>query len=494
MSIRRNTIINISGSIIPMAVMLVTVPLYLKILGELRYGVLVLVWMLLGYFSFLEMGMGKATANQISRLHDAPARTRGTTFWTALLLNLSFGLVAALLLWILGRYFLASVLKIPPEFRKEAIAALPWMVGTLPLALVSSVLNGALEGRNRFLTVNILQVSSTVVFQVAPLAVAYRYGSSLAVVIPAAVLSRALMNLPFLIACYVAVPLTLPPVFSKKAAGSLLTYGGWVAVTGVISPLLETVDRFLIGAVLGVQAVTHYTLPYQLVTKARIIPGSLSRALFPTFSSASSADADRLALISLQSLTALMTPVVIGGIVLLQPFMHLWIGGELAVVVAPLGEILFFGVWANSLSYIPYALLQGKGRPDLVAKFHALEFGPFLLLIWTAIHFWGVYGAAVAWTLRIVADSALLFRFSGMPKGTMRVMGVPFLFIIAAIVAAHAMAGRGWPLRVALTLMSVTWIFIWMFKGDGCKIWRQTRLRRGTDAENELDRQTESIS
>ena len=466
MSIRRNTIINISGSIIPMAVMLVTVPLYLKILGGPRYGVLVLVWMLLGYFSFLEMGMGKATANEISRLHDAPTRTRGTTFWTALLLNLSFGLAAALLLWILGRYFLASVLKIPPEFRKEAIAALPWMVGTLPLALpVSSVLNGALEGRNRFLTVNILQVSSTVVFQSLRLqlltdTVQVLRSSSLRQS------SRAPMDLPFLIACYVAVPLTLPPRLFKKAAGSLLSYGGWVAVTGVISPLLDTVDRFLIGAVLGVQAVTHYTLPYQLVTKARIIPGSLSRALFPTFSSASSADADRLALISLQSLTALMTPVVIGGIVLLQPFMHLWIGGELAVVVAPLGEILFFGVWANSLSYIPYALLQGKGRPDLVAKFHALEFGPFLLLIWVAIHFWGVYGAAVAWTLRIVADSALLFRFSGMPRDDAR-HGGSISFIIAAIIATHAMAGQGWPLRVALTLMSVTWIFIWMFKGDG---------------------------
>jgi hypothetical protein len=61
MSIRKNTIINLTGAVIPILVMLVTVPLYLKILGDIRYGVLALVWLLLGYFSFLEMGLGETT-------------------------------------------------------------------------------------------------------------------------------------------------------------------------------------------------------------------------------------------------------------------------------------------------------------------------------------------------------------------------------------------------------------------------------------------------
>src|SRR5690606_13402101 len=137
------------------------------------------------------------------------------------------------------------VLKMPDDFRAEAIAALPWMIATLPLALVSSVLNGALEGRNRFLTVNLLQVVSNTVFQVAPLLVAYLYGPSLEVVIPAAVLSRAAMNLPFLLACHRAVPFSLAPRFSTRRAKSLFSFGGWVALTGMVSPLMETLDRFL---------------------------------------------------------------------------------------------------------------------------------------------------------------------------------------------------------------------------------------------------------
>lgn len=464
MSFRKYTIFNLTGAIIPMFVMLITVPLYLKTLGEVRYGVLALVWLTLGYFGFLEMGLGKATANHIARLRDASARERSDVFWSALVVNTAFGVVAALILWVIGSYLLTSILKIPVEFQEEALAALPWMIATLPLTLVSSVLNGALEGSNRFLVVNSLQVASTVVFQVVPLFIAYAYSSSLAVVIPAAVLSRALMNLPFLIACFRCVPVTLRPGCSRPAVRSLLSYGGWVAISGMMSPLLETIDRFLIGMMLGAQAVTFYTVPYQLVTKARVIPGSLGRALFPQFSADKPEDAEKLAKTSLLTLLGVMTPVVVGGMLLLNPFMNVWIGYDIGKIVSPLGEVLLFGVWASSLAHIPYFLLQGKGRPDIAAKFHALEIVPFVLFLWAALHYWGVYGAAWAWSIRVVIDAYLLFRFSNIPKGVMRALGTPAAIVGSALVGTYFVSGKFWGWRLILSLLLVFWIGSWLKK------------------------------
>lgn len=467
MSIRKNTLINLAGSIIPMVVMLVTVPLYLDVLGDIRYGALVLVWLIIGYFSFLEMGLGKATANHIARLPEAQVSERSTVFWTALLVNGAFGLIAGFILWLIGDYLLTGVLKMPEEFQEEALVALPWMIATLPLALVSSVLNGALEGRNQFLAVNILQVSSNVVFQFIPLFAAYIYGPSLAVVIPAAVLSRALMNIPFLMACYAFVPLARQPNFSIRAAKSLFSFGSWVALTGAIGPLLDTMDRFLIGVVIGAQAVTHYAIPMQLVGKVKIIPGSLSRALFPRFSADPSADADALALNSLRVLLLVITPVVIFGIVLLQPFMQLWVGKDLSDIAAPLGEILFFGVWINSLAHIPYFLLQGKGRPDIVAKLHAIEIVPFLLFLWGAMHLWGIYGAVVVWTARVTLEAGLLFRLSGMPKNTLRVIGGPAVMVIIAIVTAQSIVNQNWYWRIGVALSSVVSVGVWCTYSNG---------------------------
>lgn len=479
MSIRKNTLINLVGAVVPMGVMLVTVPLYLNLLGEARYGVLALVWLVLGYFSFLEMGLGKATANQIAKAAQGPAAERSEIFWTALLINAAMGVVGAGILWLAGDYLLTSVLKMPEDFRAEAIAALPWMIATLPLALVSSVLNGALEGRNRFLTVNLLQVVSNTVFQVAPLLVAYLYGPSLEIVIPAAVLSRAAMNLPFLLACHRAVPFSLAPRFSTRRAKSLFSFGGWVALTGMVSPLMETLDRFLIGMVLGAKAVAHYTIAYQLATKVRILPASLSRALFPRFS-AHSAAATELAVESFAALIAVMTPAIVLGVLLVGPFLTLWVGPKVAEHAAPIAQIILVGVWANSLAYIPLSLLQGGGKPGLVAKLHLAEFLPFLAILYVATTEWGLIGAAAAWTTRVVADSLLLFWAAGIAKDISAKTVVPLGMVSISLLIA-AFANATWIMPVS-SLILFGWILAWMKTTPLPTLLHASLLKRAANA------------
>jgi O-antigen/teichoic acid export membrane protein len=184
-------------------------------------------------------------------------------------------------------------------------------------------------------------------------------------------------------------------------------------VTGIIAPLLTTLDRFLIGSIVGPKAVTAYQVPYSLALQVIVLPWSVSTTLFPRFSATPDEESDRLMNEAIRALKVILTPMIIAGILIMEPFLTWWVGSELAREGAYVGEIIALGLWFNGLAVIPFARLQGQGRPDLVAKCHLAEFIPYVAFLGFALYAWGLVGAALAWSLRMAVDAILLFWMCG---------------------------------------------------------------------------------
>jgi O-antigen/teichoic acid export membrane protein len=416
MSIKLNTLVNFAGATVPMLITLLIVPLYLQLVGETRYGVLVLVWLVVGYFDFFDFGIGKATANHLARLRDAPISAREEAFWTGALINGVLGVLGGLVLLAAGQYGVNAYIgaKLSSRLHEEVRNALPWLATSVPVGMVSAIGIAALEARERFVTLNALQVFVTAMLQLCPLLVAWWRGPALDGLIAATVLCRIAANLPVLLACRRYVPLQGRPRFRKSLANPLFRYGGWVTITALISPILVSVDRLVIGSQIGLSAVAHYTVPYNLVTKLQILPSSLVRTLFPRFSQLDWEESVALAHQAASGLAAITLPLTIAALIVMKPFLSVWISADFAKVSAPVGGILLIGVWINNLAWLPAVMLQAQGRPAAVAKLHALELVPYIAILWVGVVQAGLLGAASAWVLRVAIDALLMFWVSGL--------------------------------------------------------------------------------
>ncbi|MCI5221841.1 MAG: flippase [Candidatus Electrothrix sp. AR4] len=432
LSIQRSAIYNLIGAIVPLVVSFFTVPLYLELIGEARYGVLTVVWLLLGYFGLFDLGLGRATAQRIAVLHDASAEERAHTFWTALTLNLGLGILGGLLISSVAVCFLGSVFKIEDALRPELLAAIPWLILAVPMATLSGVFAGALQGRERFLELNLISVSGTVLFQLIPLSVAAFWKVDLRLLLPAALFARYLTLVALFLSCQRHIILNHPPSFMREQARQLIRFGGWVTVTSFIGPMMVILDRFIIAVLSGAKAVSFYTVPFQLGERCTILSSSLVSALFPRFAAVSSAEEYRLAVKGLRLLVVVMTPLVAVVLLFMEPFLAWWINPVFADQSAQAGQIILLGFWFNSFAKIPSVQLQARGRPDLVAKCHLAEILPYFLLLYLGISLFGLVGAAGAFSLRVVLDLLLLAAFAGVLRYLLCLLLIPVLLLAVA--------------------------------------------------------------
>jgi len=463
MSIRRNSAYNLLGSAVPLVLSLITIPIYLGLIGEARYGVLAIAWLLLGYFGLFDLGLGRATAHRIAALRDGTNEERAKTFWTALTMNVAIGVIGGLLIWPIASYFFGHVFKIEEEMRPEIMGAVLWLVLAVPMATITGVLAGALQGRERFLEINFISVTGTSLFQIFPLLSAMYFGASLEVVLPAALAARMFTLLMLAERCHKYVFKGVKHNFDRGIAGVLLRFGGWVSVSSFISPMMVVFDRFVIGGVFGAKAVTHYTIPFQLAQNSTIIPNAISSALFPRFAASTPEEGRRMAENGIKVMVVVMTPLIAAGIILVGPFLSLWISPEFSKQTAIVGQIILFGFWLNSMAHIPVALLQGQGRPDLVAKSHLSEILPYILMLYLALNAFGVVGAAVVFLIRAGADYLLLAWLSGVIRCAVTEVLVPALLLVVsfALVNMVSLGGVEWFL---LFVINISFVLGWAWK------------------------------
>jgi O-antigen/teichoic acid export membrane protein len=439
-AIAKNSLLNLVGQAAPLLVAALAIPVLLRAIGTERFGLLTLAWVLVGYFSLFDLGLGRALTQLVSekvalgQVRDLPA-----AIWTALALMALLGAACAVGLFLASPWLVYSALKIPVNLRSESLLAVRLLAVSIPLVAVTSGLRGILEAQHRFGFVNTIRVAVSVFTFLGPLAI-LPFSTNLLPQIVTLVVGRACSCILHLLICLQVMPsLSRQLAFKGTIVKSLINFGSWIAISNVIGPLMVYADRLLIGGILSVAAVAYYTTPFELVTKLWIIPAALTGVLFPTFSATVRTAPDRTIKLFNHAVKVIflsLFPAILLIVVFARQGLEFWLGHEFAQHSAAVLQWLAIGVFVNSLATVPYALLQAGGRPDLPGKLHLFELPFYLVAAYVAIHKYGIQGAAIVWMGRLAVESIILFVLSRrfLVTGTREARRIAFTMALALAV------------------------------------------------------------
>jgi O-antigen/teichoic acid export membrane protein len=409
----RNTLWNLLGQLLPMAVGVVAVPPLVRALGVPRFGILSLAWIVIGYFGLFDLGIGRALTKLVAdKLGAHDERSIPPLVWTSLLLMLLLGVFGGLIALGLSPWLIHRALKVPVELRAETLHSFYWLAVSIPLVTVTAGLRGVLEAQQRFRILNLIRIPMNTFSIVGPLLV-LPFSHSLVAVIVVLTAGRVAGYVAHLLACFHSMP-ALRHEFSleRSVIRPVVSFGGWMTVTNVVAPIMIYMDRFLISALLSVTVVAYYTAPFDVVLRLTLIPAGFAGVLFPAFAVSLAQDRERTALLisrGIKYIFLTVFPIILVIMTLAPEGLRLWLGPTFAQNGSSVLRWLAAGILVNAVAWVPFILLQSAGRPDLIAKVMIAEAPLYMAALWLLTKRFGIEGTAMAWAGRIIVDAIVLF-------------------------------------------------------------------------------------
>jgi len=413
----KNTGYNFFTQVVLLLLFMITTPIVVHGLGDEAYGIISMVLVLVGYFSFLDLGMSQATVKFISE-HLAKGEEKETRqiVSTSIFTNLALGIFGGILIALFTPLLVEKIFKVSPLFQNEAKLAFYIFAVGFPFVLIQGTLQAIPTAFQRFDIINIINgIAAALQALIAMILVLFGFGIREVVILYLVV--RIFSSSFYLFILFKLLPnIQLRPMWHKPIFLKLLNFGGWILVSYIVGPLMVNFDRIFIGSLLSVAAVTYYVVPFGLVSKLGIIHNSAAPVLYSAFSERSTlpdkTSFNNLFLRSTNFLFIVLTPIVLIFVVFSGEILKLWMGQDFALKSTVVAQVLAFAILVNGFATIPYVALQGVGRPDITGKLHLIELPAYIGLCLLLIPLLGINGAALAWTIRVTMDMGMLFYFA----------------------------------------------------------------------------------
>lgn len=401
----------------PLIGALLSMPILMRHLEPAAFSLLGMYWIIVGYASMVELGLGRSIIWRLASLEPSQAALANQTLSTALIAAVAFGALGSAILVAFLPLVFGQFISVPPQLAAANLASLWWIALSIPALTSTSVMLGALEARRQFGLIAVFRVPAGLALFVVP-AIMVQHGYGFEYVMAGVLWVRMILAVALFAITSRFYPLpTVASIFSGRLFRGLIGYGGWLSLSALIGPLLVYLDRFLLSYKWGLEQTAIYTPAFESMVRLLVVASAVSGIMFPRFvacHSSQSAEGRRLYIEGNLAVALMLLPVAVIVLVFGSEIFQLWIGRtnlstEHVGEAAAIAKILICAVVINGCAHIPQAFIQARGLARWTALLHGVELSLYIIYGPLLIFTYGIYGAASAWFVRSAISAAALY-------------------------------------------------------------------------------------
>lgn len=430
----KNIGINMFTKMLPILVGVITLPILINGLGDERTGILNIIWLVIGFSSVFDLGLGRALTQLVSKKLAAEAHHElPSIITTTLTIIATAGLIPAILLSLFAPA-LVSFINVSPEIYGEAVGAVYWLAASVPAMLLITCQTGILQAHQEFGKITLLNLPSIFGNFIAPV-IMLSFTTNLSHVVAVMVLSRiAMAGLFFLVTrSLLDYSKAIRPLLRLEVTKPLLHFGKWVTLSNIVNPMMTYLsDKMILANLLTAQVASYYVIPSNMLTKMSVVSWAVMGVMFPAMSAEYDRDRKKSSQYYWKSLglvfALLIVPVAVIAI-FSKPLLAVWINPDFAEKSALVTSLSVVALFIYSLNIVPFSFIQASGDSRFVALVQLVEL-PLLLggMTW-AITTFGITGAPLSMLALFLLDGLILQLYAAkllkkpMPAKPTRLIG-----------------------------------------------------------------------
>ncbi|OYZ20743.1 MAG: hypothetical protein B7Y39_10250 [Bdellovibrio sp. 28-41-41] len=407
----KNSLFSLLALLFPVILGLVFIPYFIREFGKERFSFLSLIWAFFGYFSFLDLGIGRTLTKIIAYEKSKTDQEPSFSFiLSAQYIIFSLSLLFSIVVFFAADYIIYEFLKISPEHHLEFSNSVKVAAFGIPFVTMMSLNRSILEGFHDFLYANFLQVLVGILLFVMPFFF-WKVQASMVSVCVGIVLGRVLTYA----ASHFLYKKKLPNLTWESGSAMshfkmLMSHGVWITLSNILAPIMSNFDKILLGNITVLKSVVFYTTPMEMISRLWAIPSSVTRVFFPQFAAAELDETIQQQFRHAGQIMGLFIfPVCLITFVFAQEFLSIWINPEFSNDSFLLAQWMVIGILFNAFNWIPFGWLQATKHVQWSVFTILLEVPIFLVAFYFFTKQYGLIGSAAVWSGRLIFDYFLTY-------------------------------------------------------------------------------------